>query len=94
MKDRLDMVTSTLSLMVNQDIDAMSLSSQRGRVTFCEEIEMDSLEPEINGIFVKVGVLGTIKEYEFNGQNIEDEFDDANFNDFVEFDVSFCYVKR
>ena len=82
------MVTSRLNLVVNQDNDAMSLRSQRGRVTFCEEIEMDSLEPEINNIFAKGGVLGTIKEYEF-GQNIEDEFEDSNFNDFHEFDVSF-----
>lgn len=80
--------------MVNQDNDEMSIRSQRGRVTFCEEIEMDSLEPEINNLYSKGAVLGTIKEYEFNGQNIEDEFDDANLNDFHEFDVSFCYVKR
>ena len=85
------MVTSTLNLVVNQDNDAMSFRSQRSRVTFCEEIEMDSLEPEINNIFAKGGVLGTIKEYEF-GQNIEDEFEDSNFNDFYEFDVSFCDV--
>lgn len=88
------MVANTLNLMVNEDYDEMSFRSQRGRVTFCEEIEMDSLEPEINNIFSKGGVLGTIKEYEFNGQNIEDEFDDPNFNDFHEFDVSFCYVER
>lgn len=62
----------------------MTLRSQRGRVTFCEEIEMDSLEPEINSVFGK-GVLGTIKEYEFNGH----ESDDENLNDFYEFDVSF-----
>lgn len=78
------MVTNCLSFMVNQDFDAMSLRSQRSRVTFCEEIEMDSLEPEINT--VKGGVLDTIKEYEFNGQN---DFDDENLNDFHEFDVSF-----
>jgi hypothetical protein len=83
------MVTNTLNLMVNQDINEMSIRSQRGRVTFCEEIEMDSLEPEINNIFGKGGVLGTIKEF-----NIEDEFDDPNLNDFHEFDVSFCDVKR
>lgn len=86
------MVTSTLNLVVNQDIDTMSLRSQRSRVTFCEEIEMDSLEPEINNLLAKTGVLGTIKEYEF-GHSIEDEFDDANFNEFHEFDVSFLCVR-
>lgn len=65
----------------------MSLRSQKSRVTFCEEIEMDSLEPEINNIFAKGPVLGTIKEYEF-GQNYEDEFKDPHLNDFHEFDVS------
>lgn len=79
------MVTNSLNLLVNQDTDAMTLRSQRGRVTFCEEIEMDSLEPEINSVFGKGGVLGTIKEYEFNGH---DESDDENHNDFHEFDVS------
>lgn len=78
------MVTSGLNLLVNQDTDAMTLRSQRGRVTFCEEIEMDSLEPEINSVFGKGGVLGTIKEYECNGH----ESDDENLNDFHEFDVS------
>jgi hypothetical protein len=81
------MVTNTLNLVVNQDFDAMSLRSQRSRVTFCEEIEMDSLEPEINNILMKGAVLGTINEYEF-GQNFEDEFEDPNLNDFHEFDVS------
>lgn len=80
------MVTTRLSFLVNQEIDAMSLRSQRGRVTFCEDIEMDSLEPEINS-FLKGGVLGTIKEYEFNGQN---DFEDENLNEFREFDVSFA----
>lgn len=79
------MVTNSLNLLVNQDTDAMTLRSQRGRVTFCEEIEMDSLEPEINSVFGKGGVLGTIKEYECNGH---DESDDENLNDFHEFDVS------
>lgn len=77
------MVTTTLNLLVNQDIDTMSLRSQRSRVTFCEEIEMDSLEPELNNLIGKGSVLGTIKEYEFH-----DEFDDENFNEFHEFDVS------
>lgn len=82
------MVTTTLSLLVNQDPDTMSLRSQRSRVTFCEEIEMDSLEPEVNNLTGKHLMLGTIKEYEFNGHNIENEFDDENLNEFVEFDVS------
>lgn len=82
------MVTTTLNLLVNQDIDTMSLRSQRSRVTFCEEIEMDSLEPELNNLIGKGSVLGTIKEYEYNGQSIRDEFDDENFNEFHEFDVS------
>lgn len=84
------MVTTTcLNLLINQDTDAMSVRSQRGRVTFSEEIEMDSLEPEISNVFGKNGVLGTIKEYELNGQIVEDEFDDENLNDFHEFDVSY-----
>lgn len=82
------MVTTTLNLLVNQDIDTMSLRSQRSRVTFSEEIEMDSLEPELNNLISKVAVLGTIKEYEYNGQSIEHEFDDENLNEFREFDVS------
>jgi hypothetical protein len=74
--------------MVYQELDAMSLRSHRSRVTFNEEIEMDSLEPEIQNIFGKGGVLGTIKEYEFNGNQIDDEFDDEYLNEFHEFDVS------
>lgn len=50
---------------------------------------MDSLEPEINNVFGKAGVLGTIKEYDSNGRIVEDELDDENLNDFHEFDVSF-----
>ena len=80
------MVTNSLCVPVNQDFDVMSLRSQKSRVTFCEEIEMDSLEPEINNVFGKGGVLGTIKEYDLNGH---DEFEDENLNDFNEFDVSF-----
>lgn len=88
------MVANSLNLLVNQDIEAMSLRSQRGRVTFSEEIEMDSLEPELSHVVMKERVLGTIKEYEFNGQKIEDEFDDENLNEFVEFDVSWERWKR
>ena len=44
---------------------------------------MDSLEPELNTLYVKGGVLGTINEY-----SVEGEFEDANLNDFHEFDVS------
>lgn len=86
------MVMNSLNLLINQDTDAMSLRSQRSRVTFCEEIEMDSLEPEINNILSKGGVLKTIKEYEFNGHFVENEFDDENLNDFHEFDVSLGYM--
>ena len=70
----------------------MSLRSQRSRVTFCEEIEMDSLEPEMHNLLGKNLVLGTIKEYEFNGQSIEDEFYDENLNEFLEFDVSSSFM--
>lgn len=84
------MVTNCLTLLVNQEIDAMSLRSQRSRVTFSEEIEMDSLEADINNTFGKGGVLCTIKEYEF----VENEFDDENYNNFREFDVSFFYHQR
>lgn len=79
------MVSNCLSLLVNQDNDIMSFRSQRGRVSFNEEIEMDSLEADINNCFVKGGVLCTIKEYEF----IENEFEDENYKEFHEFDVSF-----
>jgi hypothetical protein len=57
----------------------MSIRSQRGRVTFCEDIEMDSLEPEV-GAKGEPG-LGTIKEY-------ENEFVVASVDAFREFDVS------
>lgn len=60
--------------------DAMSVRSQRSRVTFFEDIEMDSLEPEENGINGKFE-LGTIKEY-------ENEFVIASVEAFKEFDVS------
>lgn len=83
-------ISNSLNLLVNQDSDTMSLRSQRSRVTFNEEIEMDSLEPELSNLIGKGSVLGTIKEYEFNGQIIENEFDDENLNDFHEFDVSFA----
>lgn len=86
--------TNSLNLLVNQDIDAMSLRSQRGRVKFCEEIEMDSLEPDINNVFGKGSVLGTINEYDLNGQIVEDEFEDENLNDFHEFDVSFFALNK
>ena len=79
------MVTNCLTLLVNQEIDTMSLRSQRGRVTFTEEIEMDSLEADVNNAFAKGGVLCTIKEYDL----IENEFDDKNYKEFDEFDVSF-----
>ena len=57
--------------------DAMSVRSQRSRVTFFEDIEMDSLEPEVNGKYE----LGTIKEY-------DNEFIIASVEAFKEFDVS------
>lgn len=88
------MVLSSLNLLVNEESDEMSLRSQKIRVTFSEEIEMDSLEPDINGAQGKGIGLGTIKEYEFNGQIIDDEFENENFNVFREFDVSFLFVKR
>lgn len=87
------MVANCLSLLVNQESDGMSLRSQKIRVTFSEEIEMDSLEPEVNGVVHGKGVLGTIKEYEFNGQIDDNEFEDENLNEFREFDVSFCVSK-
>lgn len=59
--------------------DAMSVRSSRGRVTFCEDIEMDSLEPE-NGAGGKCE-LGTIKEY-------ENEFIDESVDAFQDYDVS------
>lgn len=63
----------------------MSLRSQRSRVTFSEEIEMDSLEADINNTLGRGGVLRTIKEYEFIGNG----FDGESSNQFHEFDVSF-----
>ena len=35
-------------VMIHINNDAMSVRSQRSRVTFFEDIEMDSLEPEVN----------------------------------------------
>lgn len=83
------MVANSLNLLVNQECDEMSLRSHKIRVTFSEEIEMDSLEPDVNRVQGK-GVLGTIKEYEYNGQIVDEELEDENFNEFNEFDVSFC----
>jgi hypothetical protein len=71
--------------------DEMSLRSQRTRVTFSEEIEMDSLEHE-NCILAaaSLGLLGTIPENDSFGQDNED---DVNLNDFHEFDVSVRVIK-
>lgn len=68
----------------NQNSDEMSLRAQaRNRVTFSEEIEMDSLEhAAVNGL----GLLGTIQEK--NEPSSRDEEDDVNLNEFHEFDVS------
>jgi hypothetical protein len=80
----------------NENFDTMSMRSQKSRVTFSEEIELDSLEPEINNIFAKSEMLGTIREYETGSsssdcgcQMITDDFDDEHLNEFHEFDVSF-----
>lgn len=60
----------------------MSVRSQRSRVTFFEDIEMDSLEPEVNCVNGKYE-LSTIKEY-------DNEFVIASVEAFKEFDVSYC----
>lgn len=66
--------------------DEMSLRSQRSRVTFSEEIEMDSLEHETCVLAsAGLGLLGTIQEIDSFGQDNEN---DVNLNDFHEFDVS------
>jgi hypothetical protein len=62
--------------------DTMSIRSHRSRVTFYEDIEMDSLEPEVNNGTSKIE-LGTICE------NL-----DESFADFKEFDVSYCEERR
>jgi hypothetical protein len=74
-----------ISRVNNQNNDEMSLRSQRTRVKFSEEIEMDSLEHENCVIAAGLGLLGTIQENDSFGQDNED---DVNLNDFHEFDVS------
>ena len=59
-------------------IDGMR-RSHRG-VTFCEDIEMDSLEPEVNIVYGK-SLLMPIKENEF-------EFLVESVDAFKEYDVS------
>lgn len=59
--------------------DTMSRRSQRG-VTFCEDIEMDSLEPEISVVLGRNGLL-PIQENDI-------EFLIASVDAFEEFDVS------
>lgn len=59
--------------------DTMSRRSQRG-VTFCEDIEMDSLEPEISVVYGRNGLL-PIQENDI-------EFLIASVDAFEEFDVS------
>ena len=65
--------------MIHINNDAMSVRSQRSRVTFFEDIEMDSLEPEVNNGKYE---LSTIKEY-------DNEFVIASVEAFKEFDVSY-----
>lgn len=71
-------------VMIHINNDAMSVRSQRSRVTFFEDIEMDSLEPEVNSVNGKYE-LSTIKEY-------DNEFVIASVEAFKEFDVSYCYL--
>ena len=59
--------------------DTMSRRSQRG-VTFCEDIEMDSLEPENSVVYGRNGLL-PIQENDI-------EFLIASVDAFEEFDVS------
>lgn len=85
------MVMNFLQLNDNENFDTMSMRSQKSRVTFSEEIELDSLEPEINNIFANSEMLGTIREHReyepgSDGYNIED---DEHLVEFHEFDVSF-----
>jgi len=67
-------------VMIHINNDAMSVRSHRSRVTFFEDIEMDSLEPEVNSVNGKYE-LSTIKEY-------DNEFVIASVEAFKEFDVS------
>ena len=71
-------------VMIHINNDAMSVRSQRSRVTFFEDIEMDSLEPEVNIINGKYE-LSTIKEY-------DNEFVIASVEAFKEFDVSGLFL--
>lgn len=71
-------------VMIHINNDAMSVRSQRSRVTFFEDIEMDSLELEVNSVNGKYE-LSTIKEY-------DNEFVIASVEAFKEFDVSYCYL--
>lgn len=74
----------------NQNNDEMSLRSlARNRVTFSEEIEMDSLEHETCMIATNgLGLLGTIQENVEDHSHSPDDDDDVNLNEFQEFDVS------
>ena len=71
-------------VMIHINNDAMSVRSQRSRVTFFEDIEMDSLEPEVNSVNGKYE-LSTIKEY-------DNEFVIASVEAFKEFDVSGLFL--
>lgn len=89
------MVANQCDIFELRNFDAMSLKSQKSRVTFCESdaIELDSLEPEVQILTIRGDVLGTIVEYENNSESlsIHEDFDDENNNegsDFQEFDVS------
>ncbi|CAG9798069.1 unnamed protein product [Chironomus riparius] len=75
-------------VMIHINNDAMSVRSQRSRVTFFEDIEMDSLEPEVNSVNGKYE-LSTIKEY-------DNEFVIASVEAFKEFDATteVCEPKR
>lgn len=78
-----------LARVNNQNSDEMSLRAQanRNRVTFSEEIEMDSLEHESCMIASSgLGLLATIQEK--NESQQRDEENDVNLNEFHEFDVS------
>jgi hypothetical protein len=71
------MVANATKFVVNQHIDELGQGARRGGTVFREEIEMDSLEPEVTNFFGRNGVLGTINENDFGGTSNRDELNDG-----------------
>lgn len=73
--------------------NSLSLKSNKSRVTFCDldEIELDSLEPEIQINGEKDGDSDDIDcDNRSDSVSYDDDFDDDELEKFIEFDVSFA----